>query len=167
MHWRGTQRALLIIAVAAASVGCGVKNFTELNGGPSRKAIDSPKVYEIECRDTFGLTGHTNLIGAFAANNSTQQKEFWMASCTYQGKPLPWLVTGVLHAGMFRHDDWESFRNKLVQRAAYLGCPGVAIRNFPPTVGSLDEAVGALCVDMEQTPRYAKDSHLNVVTNVE
>jgi hypothetical protein len=163
MQSRTAHLSLLVAAISLT--GCGVKNFTDLNGGPSRTAIESPKVFVIECRDSFGLTGHTNLIGQFAEGNATAQKEFWMASCSYEGKPLPWLVTGVLHAGMFRHDEWAEFKDKLVQRGAYLGCPGVAVRSFPPTVGSLDEAVGALCIDMGQAPRYAKDGGLNVVSN--
>lgn len=71
----------------------------------------------------------------------------YFAACTYQGRPLPWRVVGVLHARIDAADDWPAARAGLEQRAQGLACPAIAERTFPPTWGDTGAAVGALCVD--------------------
>jgi hypothetical protein len=133
-----------------------------LNGGPQGKRVEAPQVFTIDCRDTAMLVDQTTVIGIIDRGVT----DAWYASCTYEGKRIPWLVLGVLHAGMDRHDDWQEFRGKLVTIGGKHGCPGVAVRKFPPTLGRGDTAVGALCVDPAQSARVQKGGALDIVTDL-
>jgi|GEM_PF-5761064 len=136
----------LALASLGVLAGCGMMNpYTPLNGGPPDDAPDHMAVYDIDCRDTPRASGATSITGV-GESVLNQGREFY-AACTYQGKPLPWEVLGVFHAGADSEDDWASWRDDAKERAEDENCPGVALRKFPPTYGDTNhEAVGALCV---------------------
>lgn len=143
---------LIAFAMVATMAGCSfyTRPFTPLNGGPSGETAANTVSFDIDCRDTPKASGATSISGKgeSAMNAGTP----FYAACTYEGKPLPWKVLGVLHAGYSADSDWEGWRREAVANAKSEGCPGVALRTFPPTVGDKYDMVGALCVDPNAAP---------------
>lgn len=138
------QIAMFAFAVMAGGCGFWANPFTPMNGGPSENKVATTATFDIDCRDTPKASGATSIVGV--GESAMNAGQAFYAACTHQGKPLPWKVLGVFHAG-YTVTDWEEWRRDTVERAKSRGCPGVALRTFPPTSGDLYDMVGALCVD--------------------
>lgn len=136
----------LALAAIGVVAGCGYTNpYTPLNGGPPDYAPERMAVYDIDCRDTSRASGATVVQGYGVSLLNRGMPYF--AACTYQGKPLPWKILGVFHAGASAEGNWAGWRESAKERAEDENCPGVALRTHPPTLGDVqNEMVGALCV---------------------
>jgi hypothetical protein len=44
---------------------------------------------------------------------------------------------------------WARYQGEVAKKATGKGCPGVAVRNAPPTVNQQGEAIGAFCVALQ------------------
>lgn len=131
----------VLFLLAACSAG-----FTPLNGGPIKGNRSGPvQTFEMDCRDTPKADGATSIAGQSDARGASGA--YYYASCTYEGKPLPWKVLGVLHSSTEDTYKWEKYREGTIKKAEKLGCPAIALRRFPTTVGDGFEGIGALCVD--------------------
>ena len=135
-----------LFALFATLAGCGgTRPFTELNGGPPGGATDT-RTFQIDCRDTPHADGATIIEGV--GQGTFQGGTNYYAACTYQGKPLPWKLLGIFHATVRAGDQgWQRWTDAAVTRAKAMGCPGIAVRTFPPTAGDSYEAIGALCIN--------------------
>lgn len=153
MKWLNISRRLAKAAVPLlllSVTACGAR-MTPLNGGPVKGSHHGPvQRFDIDCRDTVQAEGATNLSGPAEIGSSLNA--YYYGACTYEGKPLPWKLLGILHAGMGDTGDWEKFRAGAAKRAEKLGCPGVALRRFPVTVGDIGENIAALCIDPSSAP---------------
>lgn len=136
----------LALGALGVLAGCGMMNpYTPLNGGPPDRKPERMAVYDIDCRDTSRASGATTVQGT--GQSMLNRGLAFYAACTYEGKPLPWKVLGVFHAGADSEDDWDSWRKGAIDWARSENCPGVGLRTFAPTYGDTNhEAVGALCL---------------------
>jgi len=146
MKWTNISRRIAESGILLLSLtACGTR-MTPLNGGPVKGSHQGPvQRFDIDCRDTPFAEGATQVAGRPEIGLSIDT--YYYGSCTYEGKPLPWKLLGILHGGISDTGDWEKYREATAKRAEKLGCPGVALRRFPVTVGDMGESIGALCID--------------------
>jgi len=153
MNWTYISRRLAGVGIPLlllSLTACGAR-MTPLNGGPIKGSHQGPvQRFDIDCRDTPTADGATELTGRAEIGSSFNA--YYYGSCTYEGKPLPWKLLGIVHAGMGVTGDWEKFREGVAKQAENLGVPGNALRRFPVTVGDIGENIGALCIDPAHTP---------------
>lgn len=126
------------MAAGALLAACGATTSGAMSA-PLTPASGEQDTYYVDCRDTYGVKNTTLVQGS--------DKDYpYVASCSFQGKPLPWKITEVYHAGLSDAGDWARFRDGMVKRARKKGCRYVAVRTFPPTMAITNEAVAGMCV---------------------
>lgn len=126
------------LAAGALLAACGATTSGAMSA-PLAPAAGEQDTFYVDCRDTFGVKNATPLSGSHKDNA-------YVASCSYQGRPLPWKVVEVYHAGLSDAGDWGRFRDGMIKRARKTGCRYIAIRTFPPTMAVTNEAVAGMCV---------------------